>query len=311
MKKVFMIDGGAGRVIAAIPALERYVLSHPEEDINIVVFGWDNLFWGNQLLQDITFSVDTKGLFDNVFKNADIVVSPEPYKVPDYYNQKISIAQAFDLEINGNISTKENDNVARLYTNKAEEKAAANFIFDVKSEQKKDITIVVQPFGRGAREDRGVIIDDSSRGLDSSAYLKLVKKLSTKYNLILFAEKAFHLPEDKYTAKPELDLRMWMSVIDCADYFVGCDSVGQHMARCCNKPGTVLLGSTFAVNVTYPDWFNIYEKQGVDKKYSPIRVCGFDSHLADRYNDRCMEFSDDEIEEMFLSIVEDIENKVK
>ena len=75
MKKVFILDGGAGRVICALPALEKYIMSHPEEDVKIIIHGWDNLVWGNPLLQDITFSADTKGVFDLVIKNADIIVT--------------------------------------------------------------------------------------------------------------------------------------------------------------------------------------------------------------------------------------------
>ena len=82
------------------------------------------------------------------------------------------------------------------------------------------------------------------------------------------------------------------------------------MARALNKPGTVLVGSTFAINTTYPDFFNIIEKPGF-KKYSPIRICGLDSHLADRYNDRCMDFTDQEIDDIYKNIVSDIEKKVK
>jgi ADP-heptose:LPS heptosyltransferase len=309
MKKVFVIDGGAGRVVAAIPALEKYVRSHPEEDVKIIIHGWDNLLWGNVLLQDITYSADTKGVFDLVFKNADVVVSPEPYRVPDYYNQKLSLAQAFDRIIN---ETNEHKDLPplKLHLNKSEEKGAANLIADVKSQQKKNKTIVIQPFGRSARIERGDVIDESSRGLDSASYLKLVKKLSTKYNLVLFAEKEFHLPEDTYTFKPQADLRIWMAIVEACDYFVGCDSVGQHFARAFDKPGTVIVGSTFPINVTYPDWFNIIEKD-LPKKYSPIRICGLDSHLADRYNDKLMDFTDQEIDDIFMAIVKDIEKKVK
>jgi hypothetical protein len=82
------------------------------------------------------------------------------------------------------------------------------------------------------------------------------------------------------------------------------------MARAFNKPGSVILGSTFAVNVTYPDWFNIIEKADINKKYSPIRLCGLDCHLADRYNDVCMDFTDKEIDSMVLAIMADIEKKV-
>ena len=310
MRKVFMIDGGAGRAIAAIPALEKYVKEHPEEDVRIVVFGWDNLLWGNVLLQDITYGADTKGLFDNVIKDADILVSPEPYRVAGYFTQKLSLAEAFNKEIN-NTDDHTGIGVPNLYLSKAEEKNAANLIADVKSQQKKNLTIVIQPYGRSARVDRGDVIDDSSRGLDSSAYLKLVKKLSTKYNLILFAEKPFHQVEDTYTFKLEADLRTWSAVIEACDYFVGVDSVGQHMARAFNKPGTVILGSTFAKNTTYPDWFSIFEREGMPKKYSPIRITGLDGHLADRYNDKLMDFTDSEIDKIFMSIVSNIEKKVK
>jgi len=34
-------------------------------------------------------------------------------------------------------------------------------------------------------------------------------------------------------------------------------------------------------------------------------------HLADRYNDRCMDFTDEEINKMYADIVKDIEQKVK
>ena len=83
------------------------------------------------------------------------------------------------------------------------------------------------------------------------------------------------------------------------------------MARAFNKPGTVILGSTFAINTTYPDWFSIVEKDGMPKKYSPIRITGLDGHLADRYNDKLMDFTDSEIDKIFMSIVSNIEKKVK
>lgn len=310
MKKVFFIDGGAGRIIAAIPALEKYVRKHPEEEISIIIAGWDNLVWGNLLLQDITYNDSTKGLFDNIIKKTDVIISPEPYRLPAYFRQEVSLTEAFDRIIN---ETNDHSDlgVPKMYLSKSEEKGSVNLIADVKNQQKKQKTIVIQPYGRSARAERGDIIDDSSRGLDSRSYLQLVKKLSTKYNLILFAEKQLHIVEDTYTVKPEGDLRMWASIINAADYFVGCDSVGQHMARALNKPGTIILGSTFAINTTYSDWFNVIEKDGVPKKYSPIRICSLDAHLADRINDTCMDFTDEEIQQIFTAIVNDIEKKVK
>jgi hypothetical protein len=306
---VFHIDGGAGRVIAAIPALLKFHKNNPNDDFKVLVGGWDTLLWGIPELQDRVFNPENKGIFDRYILDCKKIISPEPYREPGYFKQEISLVEAFDRCIN-NTEDHKDLGAPVLVLNKTEEKMAANIISDVRSQQKKDLTIVIQPYGRGAKVDRGHIIDDASRSLDTAAYLLLAKKLATKYNLIYFGEQEFAVAEDTYAFKFNGDLRSWMSVIESADYFVGCDSVGQHMARAFDTPGTVIFGSTFPINTSYPDFFQIIEKSG-QKKYSPIRICGLDGHLADRYNDKLMDFSEDEVHDMFLKIVKDIEAKVK
>jgi len=198
-----------------------------------------------------------------------------------------------------------------IKTNRNEELQAANFMQQVRQQQQKQKTIVIQPFGRSIEKPQeGVLLDQSSRSINPDTYLKLVKKLATKYNLVLFCEKNFWMPEDTYTMKPEADLRMWAAFIDAADYFIGCDSVGQHIARALNKPGAVIMGSTFAINTTYPNHFKIIERD-TPKVYSPIRISGLESHLADRFNESTVEFTDEEINKMYTDIVKDIEKKVK
>jgi hypothetical protein len=311
-KKVFSIDGGAGRVIAAIPALEKYAKNHPNEEWYIIVHGWDTLFFGNTLLQDRVYSADVKGIFNNILKDSDII-APEPYRLWEYYNQKCSLAEAFDILINDSDDHSDLEK-PHMILSKAEEKMAANILAEVKSKQNKDITIVIQPFGRSSRVDNGDVIDDSSRSFEPHFYYSLLKKLSQRYNIILMAEPEFYdqvKEKDQISYKVQTDLRGWTAIIEAADYFVGCDSVGQHMARSFDKPGTVIMGSTYAINVSYPNFFNIIENTNVEKTYSPIRVCGFDCHLADRLNDRCMEFSEEQINEIYESIVKDIKEKVK
>ena len=303
-----MIDGGAGRAIAAIPALIKY--SKKDQDFRVLVMGWDQLYWGIPELHDKVFNPDQKGAFEQFLMDAKRVISPEPYRVPGYYKQEKSLAEAFDYLIN---ETDDHSDlgVPVLKTNKQEELNAANFMQQVRQQQQKQKTIVIQPFGRSIEKPQeGVLLDQSSRSINPDTYLKLVKKLATKYNLVLFAEKNFWMPEDTYTMKPEADLRMWAAFIDAADYFIGCDSVGQHMARALNKPGTVIVGSTFAINTTYPKYFNIIERD-VQKKYSPIRISGLEGHLADRINEATVEFTDEEINAMYANIVKDIESKVK
>ena len=118
------------------------------------------------------------------------------------------------------------------------------------------------------------------------------------------------MPQDTYGSNYTCDLRQWASLVENSDYFVGVDSVGQHMARAVGTPGTVIFGSTFPINTSYPDYFQIIEKPGV-KKYSPIRLTGLDSTLSNRINDKLMDFEEKEINEIFKKICDDIDRKVK
>lgn len=309
MKKVFWIDGGAGRAVAAIPALLKYHRLNPGADWAVLVAAWDFLYWGIPELQDRTYGIDTKGIFDNVVKNADQIITPEPYRNPSYFRQEISLVQAFDREIN-NTTDHSDLGIPSMILNRQEKLVAENTISDLKNMQKRPKTVIFQPFGRGAKLDRDAVVDEESRSLSKKDYLFLVRKLSQKYNMIFFGEPDFQLKEDTYAQKYTCDLRQWAALIAEADYFVGVDSVGQHMARAVGTPGTVIFGSTFPVNTSYPDYFNIIDT-GKFKKYSPIRIAGLDVMLSNRLNENSMNFSDKELNEIYNSIVSDIERKVR
>jgi hypothetical protein len=303
LKTVFYIDGGAGRVIAAIPALLKYAQNHPSNDWCVVVPAWHYLYWGIPELQNRAYDSDNKGVFENLIQDAHQFISPEPYRLPAYYRQEISLVQAFDREINQTLDHS-GLSAPKLCFNKAETRWAKNALHSVIQEQGKTKTILFQPFGRGARIDAQEVIDDGSRSLSADAYIMLAKKLAVRYNLIFMGEPEYQIQTDTYSYKMPMgtDLRMWAALIEQVDYLVGIDSVGQHMARAVNTPGTVIFGSTFPYNTSYPDWFQIIERD-TPKKYSPIRIAGLDSQLADRFNDSCMDFDAEEINEVYQQIV--------
>jgi hypothetical protein len=89
-----------------------------------------------------------------------------------------------------------------------------------------------------------------------------------------------------------------MAMTSQADAFVGVDSVGQHMARSFNLAGVIIMGSTFEVNVSYPKHF-IFYRNGIKPTYSPIRIGGVDSDFADRANDGIMNFTSNQINEIY------------
>lgn len=310
MKKIFWIDGGAGRAVAAIPALIKFGRLNPNVEWACMVAAWDFLYWGIPELQDRTYGIDTKGVFDNVVKNADQIITPEPYRCPAYFRQEISLVEAFDREIN-NTMDHSDLGVPVLKFNQQETMVAKNTLEDLKAAQKKQKTVIFQPFGRGAKVDnRQGVFDEESRSLSQKDYIYLVKKIAMRYNTIFFGEPDFQLKQDTVSQKYTCDLRQWGALIQEADYFIGCDSVGQHMARAVGTPGTVIFGSTFPVNTSYPDFFQIIETHQA-RKYTPIRIAGLDVTLGNRLNEGTINFTTKELDDIFNAIVADIEKKVR
>jgi ADP-heptose:LPS heptosyltransferase len=140
------------------------------------------------------------------------------------------------------------------------------------------------------------VVDPSSRSFHLNDLVEIVNELKKEYGVIIMSEFPVALEEAdsaKYpVATPNIpDIRVWASVIQIADHFVGCDSVGQHMARAFDKTATVVTGSTFPVNITYPECkdFDVIDLGEGKRVYSPIRI-SLEDHI-ERHNDEVMEMS--------------------
>jgi len=300
MNTTFLLSGGAGRIIAAIPALEKFHRLNPNDDFKVLIYGWENLYWNHPLLQSRTFGAGQKGIFDLVVKNSKLI-SPEPYHNYHYYNQTISLVEAFDQEIN---QTDEHTDLQlpRLYCHSNEIASAQKMIEEACIQKNKKKFIVFQPYGSGIQMVNNRPHDSSGRSLDVDDALKLGKLLSQDAVVLYFGPDEFVHPGDDFMLNtkniPGADLRFYMAMISQCDIFVGVDSVGQHIARAFNKRGLVIMGSTFEKNVSYPEHFKIY-RNGVKPTYSPIRIGGVDCDFADRANDGVMVFNDYQIQEMY------------
>lgn len=305
MKKVFAIGGGAGRVICSIPALLKYYKNNGSNFYILAESGME-FFVGVKELQGLTYTPDQKDVFENIIKPNELI-TPEPYRDHGYYNQKRNLVESFDYLING--STDHSDlERPKIVLNKEEEMNAIDAMINAKSAQGKEKTIVIQPFGRSSKQVHSEIIDPLSRSLSKQNYIQIIDNLMKDYNVVYFGE---NMEVENKTFKIQTNLRQWAGIIEAADYFIGCDSVGQHMAYAFNKPGTVILGSTFAENITYQEHFQVIQKTPVDIKYFPIRIAetGLDGDLANRYNDSCMDFSEEEIETILSKIKADIKKR--
>lgn len=308
MTTVIWIDGGLGRIITAIPALLKYHKNHPNEEWYIMIPGWDFMLWGIPELQDRVFNPDAKGSFENCFWNADKVLSPEPYRVPEYYRNEISLREAFDVAIN-NASDHSDLPQMQINLSLAERRRAYEIIEEAKQKHQKQKTIVLQPYGSTATPHPAGHFDDSLRSMPKNMLDYFIKELSKNYNLVYMGAHEFH---DSRTFKPssDLNLREWAAIIEAADYFIGCDSCGQHMCKALNKKASVMIAGTHRINVTY-EGFHIIER---DVKFYPdaMRISGFHSHMSSRLNEPRIQFTDEEIEKAYKEIIDIIEeSKVK
>jgi ADP-heptose:LPS heptosyltransferase len=304
----FFINGGAGRVVCSISALEKFAEENPDNNFIIVCEGGTDFFKGHPILHAKAYDHWHKNLFEDKLKNMDIV-SPEPYRVWEYYNQKATLAQAYDIAINN----KGLRDISRpsIKLSKGELITGQNVIKDVKEKTKKDKIIVFQPFGRGVVEDKGIITDFSGRSFEAENVINLIKKLNKKYGIIFMGEIAIDFPKhgitDPVAVPQNVDLRSWASIIAKADHFLGCDSVGQHLAHAFEKTATIVVGSTFKENVSYPSDsnFEILDMGEGARVYSPIRITV--DEFADRVNEGMMVMND-KIEDV---IVETVNNQLK
>lgn len=300
--KAFFINGGAGRVICSIPAFEKYAENN--DDFIIVCEGGTDFYKGHPILHRHVYDVWHKGLFEEHLKHRDLI-TPEPYRVWEYFNQKCSLAQAFDIIINNQGVRNLPD--PSIYLNKLEMAGGYNLVQEVKAKTGLDKVVVIQPFGRSIQNLGEFIVDPSSRSFHLNDIVEIINELKKEYSVILMSEFPIALEENdsqKYpVAMPNIpDIRIWASVIDVADHFVGCDSVGQHIAKSLGKTATVVTGSTFPINISYPESkdFDIIDI-GKDKRvYSPIRISMEDA--LDRENDECMELDAKQKQQILQSI---------
>ena len=299
--KAFFINGGAGRVITSIPALEKYAETH--DDFIIVCEGGMNFYRSHPVLHKYAYDSWHKNLFEDYIKERDCV-TPEPYRRWHYYNQKCSIAQAFDMEING---VEEPRDLPRptIKLAKHEGIQGLQLVDQAIEATGKEKVIVIQPFGRGVRDEGGYVFDPTSRSFNLGDISKIINDLKKDYCVIVMSEFPFQTEEgetDDVFILPKIeDVRIWASIINRADHFLGCDSVGQHIAAATDTSVTAVIGSTYPINISYPndEQFDIIDL-GEDKRiFSPIRLTMED--YADMHNDECMTMTDDDIKKVIDS----------
>ena len=307
----FFINGGAGRVIASIPALELFRKQNPDDDFIIVCEGGTEFYKGHPDLDKRAYDLWHKHLFNDKIKDRNCV-SPEPYRNWFYYNQKASLAQAFDLEINKEVTEPRDLQLPTIKLNREEVLNGEITLNEVRQITGKEKVIVIQPFGRGVSYRDGVFNDSTSRSIEYEDLVNLIKKLQKKNHAVMVMAE---MPIDFSVANIEvpvpipqgITLRQWAGLIKGCDYFIGCDSVGQHIAYALGTPATVITGSTYPINTTHINHkkFEIIDLGEKHREYAPIRITP--DEVCDRMNDGVMKMREIDVE----SVVKSVQNGLK
>jgi len=299
MNKAFFINGGAGRVMCAIPALEKYAKKN--ENFIIIAEGWMEIFYSSPILRDKTFHVQHNRLFEDHLKNMEIV-SPEPYRLNAYYNQKVNLIQAYDIIINGEEDLLSSNTKITMDLSKKEQIDGHHIVNDVRQHKNKEKIIVFQPFGSTITQQSDFLYDTSGRSFELDDTIKIINELKNDYGIILMSQMSIQSVDDHSVAWPrDLGIRQWMGIIHAADYFLGCDSLGQHIAYALDKPATVVIGSTFPENISYNDNnFKIIDIGKGKRRYAPWRITH--DEMAERNNEDLMILEDHHFTEIYKSI---------
>ncbi|WEV89351.1 hypothetical protein H10PHJ05_50 [Aeromonas phage HJ05] len=241
MKKAIIINGGLGRVLAALPAVLR--AAREEEDTLVIVEGWSEAYRGQPINAIEGGSIMLRHMIDGVTGD---ILCPEPYHLAAVRNGEMNLVEAFDLLINGDVKHHTPVRVTP-------QSFAALYVQSLGVPMDRPIA-VIQPVGSGGVVDSRSMtvtqIQDTVNLLNESGFSVVV--LGDVPVLDWAGIREFAVQPGNLHYMDALRL-----VAGC-QLFVGCDSMGIHAAVAHGVPAIAVLGGT-AGSKLYPDHPDVLE----------------------------------------------------
>lgn len=299
LRKTVLVDGGIGRVICSIPAIEEYA----KKNEVVVVTSCPEAYLNKTNVK--VYNINHQHLWEDIIRHTELL-HPEPYWDYEYYTQKTHLIQSFY----NTLGLKVPKQVSRpnIKLQQLEIDWAKDLINKYKKEKSKDKFIVFQPFGAAAKyhgtnlvqgqplpEDTK-IIDETNRSLPLSTAKMIEKNLQKDYTVLVMS----HLTPvmlNNNGQQQQLNLRQWMALISQADYVIGIDSCAQHIAYAFDKPGFFVYGGTYQDNLAY-NGNTTWSKKGFPKEYNPIRLPSNPMMAIPTYNEGAMDLCGQEEQQL-------------
>jgi len=281
---VVQVDGGIGRVICSLPALEQ--LSKKRRVI--VLTSFPEVFFNNPCIYK-AYNLNREYLWDDVIKHGEFVY-PEPYFNHMYYNQKHHLIQSFNYILTGKAGSVTTGSICLTHDEKV---WASEFITTRRQEFEGKKIVLLQCFGSGAKIEDNKICDSSYRSLPT----EVVDKICENTNHLYINASHIHMNYANVWQQ-DFTTRQLIALTAYCDFIVSVDSFLIHAAAVFNKKSVVFFGGTDLRNLGYPDNI-IIKRQGYPKNYVPNRFSGFVD-----CNKGALEFDDEEMESILKTINE-------
>jgi len=277
---VIQIDGGIGRTICSVAALEFLAKQNPNRKLFILTSHADT-FLGNPYIHRVYRLNNNDYLWDDVIKKGEFIY-PEPYYNRLYYTQKHHLIQSFNYLLNG----CEDFSLPQIYLTKDEIKWGENFIAARKKDSNKPVAIL-QPYGAAATFQENEFKDDTQRSLPPLQLDNLLQQLKNDCVFINACHISLNYP---HVWQEQFTTRQLFSLIRACDFLLTVDSFASHAGAAFNKKGVLLLGGTYKENVGYSH-YKVINRKGFPQGYMPNRFGSF----IEKQNIGAMDFSEDEI----------------
>ena len=288
-KIVVQIDGGVGRCICAIPALEKLAQS---KEVTVLT-GHPEVFYYHPDIYKV-YNMGREYIYDDVIQHGEFVF-PEPYWDYHYYQKRRHLIESFYVLLNneeppGKIKPT-------IYLSQEERKEAETYITNIRRQIGDRKIVAFQPFG--ATFDQPTGTDNTNRSITYDTVDFLLTALYEECCFLNFASVGI---KNRSVCTDEFSLRQRLALIPHCDYFIGVDSFAAHACYSVGVPGTQFMGATNEINVGYPEYYHTVRREGYPKNYVAYRMSG----CLDK-NQGAMAFTQEEL----APIVDEIKTRLK
>lgn len=281
--RIFSISGGMGKSIAATPVLKHLRLMYPNDEL-VLLTAWDNIFYNNPYIKVFRFN-EYKYFHEDYIEKGALINNINPYDDIEYRQGKIHLTQAF-AKVWGIKNYKEIKPIPIVNIPLELEINAKKEINDMKNKFKQPL-IVVQYLG-ATKYENGIIYPSGRENID--LFTKIVDKLSQRYIVLLMKlvqQPMINIKKDNIlTLTKDAHYMKWFAYIKYADFFVGIDSSGQHMAATVNTPSVVVFGRTNPKNLAYDN--QIIVTGQCEKLHCNGGFLSIPTYFTCKYNYKCM-----------------------